>query len=213
MLAACSDSSSSMISLWSINRLEAGIGDGAPLAEAFLSAPVSSGAVEVQNGAVIIALGLHSRVPCLEILSVHDDRGHPIFVRMFRLEGSSYVRTLRGDWGCCICMAIKGRIVATVFPWKIEIYQFEENDARATFLQKIEFNRQVSYADIAFSPLTAFHNKAIENDKNQDVLSVVTAEDEGISVYTMSCSPDGQFELHLVWKHTPETRRDSSRRL
>ena len=57
LLVASSDDVSSSISLWSTGSLLSG-GSTEPLAEAFLPAPVSNGATEVEHSSVLIAVEL-----------------------------------------------------------------------------------------------------------------------------------------------------------
>lgn len=60
LLVASSDDISSSICLWSVETLLSGI-SLEPLAEAFLSGPVSNGAVDIDGSFVTIALELRSR--------------------------------------------------------------------------------------------------------------------------------------------------------
>ena len=65
VLVASSDDISSSLRLWSINSLLSGQ-SVEPLAEAFLSAPVSNGAVEITGSSVLVALELRGgSVVCL----------------------------------------------------------------------------------------------------------------------------------------------------
>lgn len=59
LLAACSDATVSTITLWSLASLLSG-GSPAPQEEAYLDGPVSDGAVQMQEGRLIIALDVRS---------------------------------------------------------------------------------------------------------------------------------------------------------
>lgn len=59
LLAACSDATASMITLWSLASLLSGSAP-IPHAEAYLDGPVSDGAVQIQKGRLIIALDVRS---------------------------------------------------------------------------------------------------------------------------------------------------------
>lgn len=61
LVVASSDDVSSSICLWSTTALLESRTCVAPLAEAFLSAPVSNGSVDIQNASVTLALELRGR--------------------------------------------------------------------------------------------------------------------------------------------------------
>ncbi|KAH8103866.1 hypothetical protein BXZ70DRAFT_923156 [Cristinia sonorae] len=101
LLVATSDADTSCITVWRISDIQKASSDAVPTAEAFLSGPVRDGIVEVQDGAIVIAISLCTRTPSLKILSLRVDNEHVVFVELATHENIDHVRGLHGDWVGC----------------------------------------------------------------------------------------------------------------
>ncbi|KAK7676667.1 hypothetical protein QCA50_016922 [Cerrena zonata] len=97
LLVASSDDITSVITLWSVVSLLTSR-SSAPLAEASLSAPVVTGAVDVNGSHVTLAVELSGRIPQIEILTIVKHRNSIMFSRLQTLDGVASLRLLQGDF-------------------------------------------------------------------------------------------------------------------
>lgn len=131
LLVASSDDIASVITVWSIKSLLSS-DSKTPLAEAFLSAPVATGKVDMMGDCVILALELCGkcvlirlpislyqsfyRTPHIEILTIVTYGESIVFSRLRKLRDIAHLRFLKGDYvGVSV---LKNTNVPCIVNWK-----------------------------------------------------------------------------------------------
>ncbi|KAK7679987.1 hypothetical protein QCA50_016933 [Cerrena zonata] len=116
LLVASSDDITSVITLWSVTSLlTSNTRSPAPLAEAFLPAPVATGKVDVVGSCVVLALELCGRIPQIEILSIVKT----LFSRLQTLHDLAHLLFLKGDY---LGLSVANNInIPCIVNWK-ELY-------------------------------------------------------------------------------------------
>ncbi|KAJ7671518.1 hypothetical protein DFH06DRAFT_1320315 [Mycena polygramma] len=101
LFVASSDTDSSKISCWELSILFQGYAE--PLAEAFLPGQVKTAKLEVQASGIVIALGLGGGSSSVHVISLRQHLGRHVFCELSRIENSTHVLMLRGNFiGCAI---------------------------------------------------------------------------------------------------------------
>ena len=136
LLVASSDDITSAITLWSVPDLLR-TSNTTPLAEAFLSAPVINGAVDVNDTILtfalelrgryvylllsILALLIHRRTDQVEIFSVTSDSGCPRICRLHTVQNVGHLRFLKHSY---IGLSLVENInIAAVVNWQTNVVQ------------------------------------------------------------------------------------------
>ncbi|KAK7679949.1 hypothetical protein QCA50_016895 [Cerrena zonata] len=121
LLVASSDDVTSVITLWSVLALLSSTGTPTPLTEAFLSAPVINGAIDIRESEVIFALELRGRIDQVELLSVVNCDGRPHICRLRTIRHVGHLRFIQGDHiGVSL---VENRNVPCIIQWREGIIQ------------------------------------------------------------------------------------------
>ncbi|KAJ6451489.1 hypothetical protein C8R47DRAFT_301770 [Mycena vitilis] len=101
LFVASSDTDSSKISCWELSMLFQGYAE--PLAEAFLPGQVKTAKLEVQASGIVIALGLGGGCSSVHVITLRQHLGRHVFCELSRIENSTHVLMLRGNFiGCAL---------------------------------------------------------------------------------------------------------------
>ncbi|KAJ6577485.1 hypothetical protein B0H19DRAFT_1120121 [Mycena capillaripes] len=114
LLVTSSDSCSSKITCWDLSLLFQGYTE--PLAEAYLSGPVKTGKLEVQDSGIVLALGLGAECPFVHIITLRQHLGRHVFCELCRIEDSSHVLMLCGNF--VGCASRHGAMTPHLINWK-----------------------------------------------------------------------------------------------
>ncbi|KAH7884056.1 hypothetical protein F5I97DRAFT_1640317 [Phlebopus sp. FC_14] len=96
LIVASSDTKTSTLTCWDLASYDR------PVVESFLAGPVKSGQLRhMSDGKIIMALGVDTRVPTVQILSFGQRDGKPSFGHIHELRGFSYVKELSEDMIVC----------------------------------------------------------------------------------------------------------------
>ncbi|KAJ7038950.1 hypothetical protein C8F04DRAFT_1392752 [Mycena alexandri] len=116
LFVASSDNYVSKITCWDMtllfqNHME-------PIAEAYLPGQVKTAQLEVQDSGIVIALGLGPSSPSVHIITLVQHLGTHHFAQLYRLEGSSHVLILQGDFiGCAVRC---NTLIPHIINWKTQ---------------------------------------------------------------------------------------------
>ncbi|KAJ7510507.1 hypothetical protein B0H11DRAFT_1959386 [Mycena galericulata] len=114
LFVASSDNDISKISCWDLTLVFQGYTE--PLAEAYLPGQVKTGKLEVQSSGVVLALGLGAESLAVHIITLRQYSGQHVFSELCRIEGSSHVLMLCGNFvGCALR---HGAVVPHLIDWK-----------------------------------------------------------------------------------------------
>ncbi|KAJ7490738.1 hypothetical protein FB451DRAFT_1552360 [Mycena latifolia] len=114
LFVASSDNHSSKLSCWDLSLFFQGYVE--PVAEAYLPGQVKTGKLEIQDSGVVLALGLGAESRSVHIITLRQSSGGHSFSELCRIEGSSHVLMLTGDFvGCALR---HDTIVPHIINWK-----------------------------------------------------------------------------------------------
>ncbi|KAJ7653734.1 hypothetical protein DFH06DRAFT_1417351 [Mycena polygramma] len=101
LFVASSDHSVSKISCWDLSLVFKG--STCPIAEAYIPGQVETAQLEVQDRGVVLALGLGKNSPSVHVITLVHHPGSYSFAELSRIEGSSHVMMLQGNFvGCAL---------------------------------------------------------------------------------------------------------------
>ncbi|KAJ7510506.1 hypothetical protein B0H11DRAFT_1191852 [Mycena galericulata] len=114
LFVASSDNHNSKISCWDLSLVFQGYRE--PLVEAYLPGQVKTGKLEVQSSGVVLALGLGPESLAVHIITLRQYSGRHVFAELCRIEGSSHVMMLSGNFlGCALRHSA---VVPHLIDWK-----------------------------------------------------------------------------------------------
>ncbi|KAJ7116524.1 hypothetical protein C8R44DRAFT_879890 [Mycena epipterygia] len=115
LFVASSDDDTSKISCWDLSLLFQGYRE--PIAEAYLPGKVETAHIEVQASGIVIAMGLGPESLTVHIITLRQHSGLYLFSELSRIEGSSHVLMLCGNFVAC---ALRGdTIIPHIIDWRI----------------------------------------------------------------------------------------------
>ncbi|KAJ7447308.1 hypothetical protein B0H11DRAFT_2248371 [Mycena galericulata] len=113
LFVASSDNEVSKISCWDLSLLFQGYAE--PVDVSYLPGQVKTAQLEVQETGVILALGLGPNSPAVHVITLRQHAGSHHFAELCRIEGSSHVLMLQGNFlGCALR---DDAIVAHIIDW------------------------------------------------------------------------------------------------
>ncbi|KAJ7748074.1 hypothetical protein B0H16DRAFT_911000 [Mycena metata] len=116
LFVASSDNHVSKITCWDMSSVFQNYME--PIAEAYLPGQVKTAQLEIQDSGIVVALGLGSSSPSVHIITLVQHLGTHRFAELYRLEGSSHVLMLQGDFiGCGVR---RDRYIPHIINWKTE---------------------------------------------------------------------------------------------
>ncbi|CAL1714346.1 unnamed protein product [Somion occarium] len=98
LLAAFSDTQTSIIRIWSVMDLLSNFGKSSPVAEAYLEAPVASGMVQTRDDQLYIALYLRGSEPSIDVLTLFTCDERLAFSCVAHFPGAAHLRCFDEDW-------------------------------------------------------------------------------------------------------------------
>ncbi|KAJ7038935.1 hypothetical protein C8F04DRAFT_331720 [Mycena alexandri] len=114
LFVASSDNYVSKITCWDMSLLFQNHME--PIAEAYLPGQVKTAQLEVQDSGLVIALGLGPSSPSVHIITLVQHLGTHRFAELYRVEGSSHILMLQGDFvGCAVR---RNTIIPHIINWK-----------------------------------------------------------------------------------------------
>ncbi|KAK7677004.1 hypothetical protein QCA50_020033 [Cerrena zonata] len=228
LLVASSDAICSVIILWSVPDLLLSQENAAPLAEAFLPAPVNSGVIDVQEGGVVMALELRGKIDQIDILSIVDHDGALRICRLRTLDNVGHPRFIKG--GLIGVSLINNINTIRIIGWAdnsmkcLRYYPDEQGGAVAMYLddewigvvrrQVLEiyipyghnytcwraFKLPHDVGTASFSPCT----RSFLSCRSSDPLRLCISCNEGLFVYEIACDPkNGMSSVQLLWHYLP----------